>query len=157
VGKLVAYVAIHDASLEIGVRASALSAAPSAEENRVHCISVPAQLKRGNHAMQLVVRDQATEARVPDRALVALLSRANRWFASLRTGEHDSVAALAADQHQAGRDVTRTVYLAFLAPDIVERITSGEQPIGLGVRRLLKMSPLPMDWREQRKVIGLGL
>ena len=55
-----------------------------------------------------------------------------------------------------GRDVTRTVYLAFLAPDIVDCIIRGEQPIGLGVRRLLAMAPLPMDWVEQRKVLGLA-
>jgi hypothetical protein len=48
------------------------------------------------------------------------------------------------------------VYLAFLAPDIVDCIARGEQPIGLGVRRLLAMSPLPMDWGEQRKVLGLA-
>jgi hypothetical protein len=31
----------------------------------------------------------------------------------------------------------------------------GEQPIGLGVRRLMAMSPLPMDWGEQRRALGL--
>jgi hypothetical protein len=116
---------------------------------------MPAQLKRGNHAMRLVLRDQVTEAKVPDAGLVALLARANRWFDALRKGRHDSIASLAEEQGQDGRDVTRTVYLAFLAPDIVDCIARGEQPIGLGVRRLLSMTPLPMDWGEQRKVIGL--
>ena len=89
--------------------------------------------------MRLVLRDQATEANVPDAGLVALLARANRWFDALRKGLHDSIASLAEEQRQNGRDLTRTVYLAFLAPDIVERIARGEQPIGLGVRRLLAM------------------
>jgi site-specific DNA recombinase len=48
----------------------------------------------------------------------------------------------------------RLVYLAFLAPDIVERIVGGEQPIDRGVKRLLAMAPLPMDWVEQRRVLG---
>ncbi len=30
-----------------------------------------------------------------------------------------------------------------------------QHAIGLGVRRLLAMSPLPMDWAEQRKALGL--
>jgi hypothetical protein len=63
---------------------------------------------------------------------------------------------LAQAQRQEVRDVTRTVYLAFLAPDIVEHIARGGQPIGLGVRRLLAMSPLPMAWGEQRKALGLA-
>lgn len=71
----------------------------------------------------------------------AVLTRANRWFAALRSGESDSILSLAKAHRQAGRDVTRTIYLAFLAPDIVERLAHGEQPIGLGVRRLVAMSP----------------
>ena len=105
--------------------------------------------------MRLVVRDQSTEARAPDAGLVALLTRANRWFAALRSGESDSIESLAKEHRQAGRDVTRTIYLAFLAPDIVECLARGEQPIDLGVRRLVAMSPLPMNWAEQRREFGL--
>lgn len=105
--------------------------------------------------MRLVIRNQTNEAKTTDAGLVGLLARANRWFAAMRSGEHDSIASLAADQRQAGRDITRTMYLAFLAPDIIETIARGEQPLGLGVRRLMAMSPLPMDWTEQRKVFGL--
>jgi hypothetical protein len=97
----------------------------------------------------------ATEAQVPDAGPVALLARANRWFGALLSGRHDSIMALAKVEGQACRDITRTIYLAFLAPDIVERFVRGEQPIGLGVRRLMAMSPLPMAWGEQRRALGL--
>lgn len=156
VKKLVSVVKVHETSIEIGVREAALHHVAVAAEEHVHWFSVPAQLKRGNHAMRLVLRSQETEAKVPDPGLIALLTRAHRWFDALREGQHDSIASLAEEQRQDGRDVTRTVYLAFLAPDIVECIARGEQPIGLGVRRLLAMSPLPLDWGEQRKVLGLG-
>jgi site-specific DNA recombinase len=152
--RLVAQFKVLDASIEIGIREAALCA--NAEASGVHWFSVPAELKRGNHAMRLVLREQAIESNVPDAGLVALLARANRWFDALRKGLHGSIASLAEEQRQDGRDVTRTVYLAFLASDIVERIARGEQPIGLGVRRLLAMSPLPLDWGEQRKVLGLA-
>jgi DNA invertase Pin-like site-specific DNA recombinase len=155
VNQLVADVVVTPTSLEIRVREAVLHRVGNTEEKRVHSISVPVQFKRGNHAMRLVVRDQAIGAKVPDAGLVALLARANRWFAALRSGEH-SIASLAEAQRQAGRDVTRTIYLAFLAPDIVEHIAHGKQPIGLGVRRLMALSPLPMDWAEQRKVFSLG-
>ena len=96
------------------------------------------------------MRDTTTEAKVSDAGLVALLARANRWFAALRSGQHDSIMSLVQEQRQAGRDITRTIYLAFLAPDIIERFARGEQPIGLGVRRLVAMSPLTLDCAEQR-------
>lgn len=52
--------------------------------------------------------------------------------------------------------VTRVIYLAFLAPDIVQCIVRGEHPIGLGTKKLLAMAPLPLDWNEQRRVLGFG-
>ena len=155
INALVARVVVGLSALEIDVRVAGLRTTQATDEPRVHSIAVPVQLKHGNHAMRLVVRDQSTEAQLPDAGLVALLTRANRWFTSLRSGASDSISSLASAHRQAGRDVTRTIYLAFLAPDIVERLARGEQPIGLGVRRLVAMSPLPMDWAEQRRALGL--
>jgi site-specific DNA recombinase len=152
---LVAHVTVGQCELEIGVSLAGLQGTTSTDEPRVHAIVVPVQLRLGNHAMRLVVRDQSTESSAPDAGLVALLTRANRWFAALRSGESDSIESLAKEHRQAGRDVTRTIYLAFLAPDIVERLARGEQPIGLGVGRLVAMSPLPMNWAEQRRALGL--
>jgi site-specific DNA recombinase len=154
VRELVSHVVVGKTSLEIGVRDSGLRDVQTAQE-RIFSITFAAQLKRGNHATRLVVRDATTEAKVPDAGLVALLARAHRWFGALLSGRHDSIMALAKVERQAGRDITRTIYLAFLAPDIVERFVRGEQPIGLGVRRLMAMSPLPMDWGEQRRALGL--
>ena len=54
----------------------------------------------------------------------------------------------------ASRDVTRAIYLAFLAPDIVERIVRGEQPADLNVKRLIAAAPRPLNWNEQRRVLG---
>jgi site-specific DNA recombinase len=147
---------VGPSALEIGVNVAGLSMRPSSDESRVQAIVVPVQLRQGNHAKRLVVRDQRTEAKVPDAGLVALLVRANRLFAALRSGENDSILSLAKAHRQAGRDVTRTVYLAFLAPDIVERLARGEQPIGLDVRKLVALSPPPMDWAEQRRGLGLA-
>jgi hypothetical protein len=88
---------------------------------------------------------------------VALLAKAQRWFTSLSSGRSDSVLSIAQEHRLASADVTRVVYLAFLAPDIVQTIVRGEQPIELNVKRLLAMAPLPMDWAEQRRVLGLGV
>ncbi len=86
--------------------------------------------------------------------LVALLAKAQRWFTSLSSGRSDSVLSIAQEYGLASKDVTRVLYLAFRAPDLVEKFVRGEQPIDLGVKRLLAMAPLPMDWAEQRRVLG---
>ena len=88
--------------------------------------------------------------------MIALLAKAQRWFAALTTGAQPSVTAIAAEHGMASSDVTNTVYLAFLAPDIVERIVAGDHPVWLGTKRLLAMAPLPLDWSEQRRVLGMG-
>lgn len=54
----------------------------------------------------------------------------------------------------AGSDLTRIVYLAFMPPGIIERITAGAQPPGFGVCKLQAASPLPLDGAGQRRVLG---
>jgi hypothetical protein len=36
----------------------------------------------------------------------------------------------------------------------VERVVRGEHPIELNIKRLLAAAPLPMQWSEQRRVLG---
>ena len=85
---------------------------------------------------------------------LALLGKARRWFEMLRTGAIGSIGELARQVNMAGSDVTQIVYLAFMAPDLIERIAAGAQPPGFGVGKLLAASPLPLHWGEQRRVLG---
>lgn len=50
--------------------------------------------------------------------------------------------------------VTRVIYRAFLAPDIVQSILAGTQPPSLTLDELKRNLPLPIDWNEQRKLFG---
>jgi hypothetical protein len=47
-------------------------------------------------------------------------------------------------------DVSRSQQYAFLAPDLVERILYGSQPMSLTAERLKRTSELPSLWDEQR-------
>jgi hypothetical protein len=51
--------------------------------------------------------------------------------------------------------VQRTIYVAFLAPDIVTAIEAGRQPVTLTPDSLLKALPLPACWNEQRRLLGM--
>ena len=155
--RLIARIAVAPASLEIVVRHNAAwsDAAMGSQDEDTTSIVVPVQLKRCGSAVRLIVRGaQEDKARGPDPRLLALLAKAQRWFSSLSSGRYPSVLAIAQEQGLASRDVTEVIYLAFLAPDIVQKIVHGEQPIGLGTKKLLAMTPLPLDWGEQRTRLG---
>jgi len=44
--------------------------------------------------------------------------------------------------------------LAFLAPDIVEAILAGTQPADLTTQTLIRRTDLPLNWAEQRALLG---
>ena len=53
-------------------------------------------------------------------------------------------------------DVSRILPLGLLAPDIVEAIVAGRQPIELTAIRLKRIRDLPVSWAEQRRVLGFA-
>ncbi len=48
------------------------------------------------------------------------------------------------------------MYLAFLAPDVVQRIVRGDYPQDLTVGGLMTMVPLTEAWDVQRLLLGMG-
>ena len=45
---------------------------------------------------------------------------------------------------------------ALLAPDIVKAIVTGQQPPELSARSLMYNQALPINWSEQKRVLGFG-
>jgi site-specific DNA recombinase len=46
--------------------------------------------------------------------------------------------------------------LAFLAPDIVEAILAGTQPVDLTAETLARRADLPRSWSEQKSLFGFN-
>ena len=89
-----------------------------------------------------------------DAALLKAVARGRLWFEQLAAGEVSSLQAIADRQRVSQRYVSRLLPLAFLAPDIVERIMQGRQPVVLSAARLTNEFQLPLDWAEQRELLG---
>ena len=53
---------------------------------------------------------------------------------------------------QSERYVAQIFHAAFLAPDIVDAILDGQQPVGLTMEKLRKRPAV--DWQEQRTRLG---
>ena len=89
----------------------------------------------------------------PDAKLIALITQGHRWFAELRDGRAQSVRDLARRHGADQGDVSRALPLAFLAPDIVEAIIAGQQPVELTVTALRRGPELPASWDAQRRML----
>ena len=92
----------------------------------------------------------------PDPALIKAVVRAHRWFDHLVSGRTQSFADLAKSEGCSERYVSRLVPLAFLAPDIVEAILAGTQPVDLTAEALTKRSDLPLSWADQKASLGFN-
>ena len=71
----------------------------------------------------------------------------------LENGAHATIAEIAAAEKINSSYVSRVLRLTLLAPDIVEAILDGRQPVGMPLAGL--MEPFPVGWREQRGGFGL--
>ena len=72
----------------------------------------------------------------------------------MKAGQVSSVSEIAVAENLTGSYVTRVLRLAFLAPNIVEAIITGTQPVELTLDRILRGGTLPLTWPEQRRHLG---
>ncbi len=106
--------------------------------------------------MKLVVIDERERPPAPDPHLIAAVAQGRTWLAQIRGGEVQSVRDLA-ERHGVNQgDVSRILPLGLLAPDIVEAILAGRQPVELTAKRLKRICDLPVSWAEQRRLLGFA-
>jgi hypothetical protein len=116
--------------------------------------SVPIKLRRRGVESKLVVRGAGHKSPAPDVKLIDLIARAHRWLGLLSEGRVTSVKEIANSEDINASDAGRTIQLAFLAPDIVEAILAGLQPIELTPRCLMRIGAMPLAWDRQRHLLG---
>lgn len=119
-------------------------------------LRLPLGLHRTAHELRLVIPSEgsADEAAKRNPSLIRFIGRGRRWYRQLTSGEMPSIKAIAKAENVTERYVARVLKGSLLAPDLVQRILEGRQPVTLTVRKLL--DPLPMDWAEQRHFFGLS-
>lgn len=88
-----------------------------------------------------------------DQTLLKAVAQGHAWMADIKQGT--GVAAIAKREGLSRHRITQLLDLAFLAPDIVEAITMGTQPVDLTASRLIKR-PIPVLWSEQRSELAPG-
>lgn len=119
-------------------------------------IEVAAERKRCGMAVRLVIGGSgANHVREPDQTMIQLINKAREWLERLtRLGQ--GIGDIAKEENVSPGYVTRLLHLALLAPDITQSIAAGEHPADVTATRLMQALPLPLEWAEQRKVLGMG-
>ncbi len=121
-----------------------------------HTISVPVSLRRCGIETRLVVPngDTAPAHHASTRAIQEALAKALTWNDELMSGKVSSMNQLAKREGVTQRYIAHLLKLAYLAPDIMQAIARGDIPSAVSLGRLKK--GFPLDWQEQRKVLGFS-
>lgn len=127
----------------------------SITEGRIHQLSVPVSKIRRGPEVRLVIADPNADYRQPaDPGLIRLLAMAFAANAAMQRAKDRNTAEVAKILGYTNNYFTLLLRLATLAPSIVQAIVEGRQPVGLTRQRLAKISNLPIDWTEQRQMLG---
>ncbi|MBL6947568.1 MAG: AraC family transcriptional regulator [Rhodospirillales bacterium] len=90
----------------------------------------------------------------PDRSLVRLILTGQSYKDRILKARGQTVKQLADEAGVSRSYFTRALRLTYLAPDIVQAVLSGTQPPELTARKLKTASLLPLNWGEQRALLG---
>lgn len=124
------------------------------EPDDIITLTSPIQLRRRGVEAKLVIANSGMTNRVHDPRLCRLIARAHHWFRQLASAEMPTVRAIARRESIPECDVSRNLRFAFLAPDIVDAILDGRQPVDLTTEKLRRLPQLPADWESQRHLLG---
>jgi site-specific DNA recombinase len=128
---------------------------PVHEADRVHVLHAPAFLICGHPIFALPIKPRENSTAVPDYSLVDLLKQAADLREYVLANREKSISQLAKDKRMGQSFFARLLRLNYLAPDIQAAIIDGTQPPGLTRHKIL-FSSLPLDWGQQRQLMGFG-
>src|SRR6266851_770610 len=132
VADLLACVTVNRTSLKISIKRDRLLAMltenfieQSHDNGQDSIISLEATVPAvAGGGSKLVFEDQ--EAKTPDAVVVKAIARASLWFEQLTTGKSQSMAEIAVRENITDKYVSNLIHLAWLSPDIVDRVLQGD-------------------------------
>jgi DNA invertase Pin-like site-specific DNA recombinase len=137
---------------EAALSSDTLASTEVARDEGGACVTrAPFHMHRRQGALILLPADEAAApAAKVDRALVRAMALARSWSSELESGRVGSISALAQRENLCSHYTARLLPLAYLAPDLVEKILEGRQPRAASLGALTAEA-LPLDWTAQRE------
>jgi site-specific DNA recombinase len=135
------------------IAASPMGACKSTEPDNIIHLTIEAKRKRFGGEIHLMISPDSSEpVRHPRPALIKAVARSYGWYEKVLGGRVADIKALARETGLTSHYVRNVFACAFLAPDIVEAIVEGRQPLSLKFEHLYK--EIPLSWAEQRRQFG---
>ena len=127
------------------------------EANDTIRVFVPLAFKRKNGRPRILAPDVEPhfQARVQDPHILRALGRAWSWRRKLETGEAATIQDIAKAEKVSDRFVGPMMRLAYLSPDVLERLVILRDPPSVSVIGLIEAVNLP--WAEQMGRVFEGM
>jgi hypothetical protein len=127
-------------------------------DGRTVTVRVPISIRRRGGRKLVLAPDGTSDtwaapSRRIDNAMIKAIARAFRWREMLESGTYATIAEIAAAEKINESYVGRILRLTLLAPDLVEAILNGRQPIGITMAILMR--GFPLGWCDQSDAFGL--
>ena len=127
---------------------------PDDDPADVLTLTVMARLQRVGRETKMLVENggDRTEA---DPGLLRIIARAHDLQERVMQNSDLTLHTFASQEHVTPGYISRLLRLPSLAPDIVTAILNGKNPPQLTAKKLMRLAlELPVDWTEQRKLLG---
>jgi len=117
-------------------------------ENTIRVV-IPLTLRKKNGRPKILppADHVPAEARMQDAHVLRAIARAWNWRRRLERGEASTIADIAEAENLSDRYVSRMVRLAYLAPEVLEKLLIHRIPPALSLNDLMAVAERP--WAEQ--------
>ncbi len=124
------------------------------ESDDILTLKVRARLQRVGREMRMLV-ENADDQTLADAGLLRIIARAHDIQGRLMQSTDLPLHVIANQERVTPGYVSRLLRLPLLAPDIVSAIVNGKNPPHLTAKKLMRLAlQIPIDWTEQRKLLG---
>jgi len=123
------------------------------EANDTVRVFIPLAFKRKNGRPRILAPDVEPhfQARVQDPHILRALGRAWSWRRKLETGEASTIQDIAKAEKVSDRFVGPMMRLAYLSPDVLERLLVSREPPSVTLVQMIDATYLP--WAEQMEKV----
>ena len=117
--------------------------------NDIIRVVIPLAIRRRNGRPRILPPKDvaARQARAQDPHILKALGRAWAWRRKLESGEMATVGDIAKAENVTDRFVSRTMRLAYLSPEVLERLVLRREPPTISLVELIDTTYLP--WHNQ--------